>query len=85
MRPERRFFKIARQRVPSWLRDHEGVRFGHLHCIGPDSGLAFLGRVGACMKWLWSMQELSEHWALSAVDLVLTIGHTDQSRLELAC
>jgi hypothetical protein len=37
------------------------------------------------MKWLWSTQELSEHWALSAADLVLTIGHTDQSKLELAC
>ena len=37
------------------------------------------------MKRLRSTQELSEHWALSAADLALTIGHTDQSKLGLAC
>jgi hypothetical protein len=37
------------------------------------------------MKRLWSTQELTEHWALSPADLALTIGHTDQGKLGLAC
>ena len=37
------------------------------------------------MKRLWSTQELSEHWALSPADLALTVGHTDQGKLGLAC
>ena len=37
------------------------------------------------MKRLWSTQELSEHWALSPADLVLTVGHSDQGKLGLAC
>jgi hypothetical protein len=40
---------------------------------------------GALMKRLWSTDELTLRWTLSADDMRLTVDHSEQAKLGLMC